>query len=103
MLPTIPEIKYHLRLDQSSCSEDVRLLELLEAATDYASMYLGRPIPWTDENDAAVDVPASVRAGILLIVADLFENRESQFVGVSAEENPTVKNLLHFYRTGLGL
>lgn len=103
MLPTLPEVKMHLRLDESETAEDAHLQSLIDAAADYASQYVGRPIPWQDGEGQDVAVPHSVRAGILLIAAGLYENRESEFVGVSVEANPAVTNMLHFYRVGLGV
>lgn len=98
---TLEEIKAHLRLDGSA--EDALLLALSSAAEDYASQYLNRPIPWQDAAGATVPVPASVKAALLLIVGDLYENREAATVGVTRADNPTTERLLHFYRAGLGV
>ena len=40
---------------------------------------------------------------MLLIIGDLYENREGQFIGVSQATNPMVEKLLHFHRKGLGV
>lgn len=48
-------------------------------------------------------VPPSVLAAIKLIVGDLYENREGQFVGVNCAENKTVKALLDPFRVGMGV
>lgn len=98
---TLEEIKAHLRLDGSA--EDAQLTLLSEAAEDYASQYLNRSLPWLDDLGAPVPVPTSIRAALLLVVGDLYENREGAFVGVSRVDNPTVERLLHFYRVGLGV
>lgn len=45
---------------------------------------------------AATDVPQALRSAILLIVGDLFENREGQ--GAPLAANPTVDNLIFPYR-----
>lgn len=95
---TLPEIKTHLRLDADESAEDALLESLNEAAHDYASQYVGRPIPWDGE-----PVPPSVKAAIKLIVGQLYEDREATYVGVSVEDNPAVVNMLHFYRIGLGI
>lgn len=100
---TLPEIKTHLRLEASEAGEDALLTNLNEASHDYAEQYIGRPIPWVDDAGAMQPVPASLRAALLLIIGDLYEHREGQFVGVSAEDNPAVVRLLHFYRVGLGI
>lgn len=102
-IPTLEETKLHLRLDDADTAEDALVEGLIDAAVDYASKYIGRPIPWSDDAGDPVDVPPSVKSALLLIVGDLFENREGQFVGVSAEANPAVVNMLHFYRVGLGV
>jgi uncharacterized phiE125 gp8 family phage protein len=43
-------------------------------------------------------VPEAVRSAILLIVGDLYENREAKIVGLMSSTNPTVDMLLHPYR-----
>lgn len=98
---TLDEIKAHLRVDVSA--DDAHLTLLSEAAEDYATQYLGRPLPWADDDGLAAPVPGSVRAALLLIIGDLYENREAAYVGVSYAVNPTVERLLHFYRVGLGV
>lgn len=98
---TLEEIKAHLRVDESA--EDALLTLLGEAAEDYASQYLGRSLPWLDDLGAPVPVPASVRAALLLVIGDLYENREGVVVGTIVAVNPTVERLLHFYRVGLGV
>lgn len=100
---TLPEIKTHLRLDESETAEDALLESLNEAAHDYASQYLGRPLPWLDDDGLPVVVPPSVRAALLLIIGDLYEHREGQIVGATIVDNPAVERLLHFYRVGLGV
>lgn len=99
---TLDEIKAHLRLDGNE--EDAQLTLLSEAAEDYAAQYLGRPgIPWNDEDGVTVPVPASVRAAMLLIIGDLYENREDQVVGTIVARTGTADRLLHFHRVGLGV
>lgn len=98
---TLEEIKAHLRVDGSA--EDAQLTLLGEAAEDYATQYLNRSLPWLDDLGAPVPVPASIRAALLLIVGDLYENREGVVVGTIVAVNPTVERLLHFYRVGLGV
>lgn len=110
MLISLETIKRHLRLDMDPDSElDPELERLYEAALDYASNYLGRPIPWSIENDSASSssetmvFPKSVEQAILILIAEYFENREQNLVGTITAELPTVTRLLHFYRVGLGV
>lgn len=102
-LPTLSQVKDHLRLEQSETAEDDLLQNLIDAAHDYAQQYIGRSIPWDDDQGSPVAVPMSIHSAILLIIGDLYENREGKIVGVSSEVNPAVVNLLHFYRVGLGI
>ncbi|WP_312723978.1 head-tail connector protein [Stutzerimonas kunmingensis] len=99
---TLEEIKAHLRVDGSA--EDAQLLAISEAAQDYATQYLGRSaIPWNDDAGNPVPVPASVRAAILLVVGDLYENREDNVIGTIVGRIGAIERLLHFYRVGLGV
>lgn len=99
---TLEEIKAHLRLDGND--EDALLTALSEATQDYATQYLGRTsIPWDDADGLPVPVPASVKAAMLLIICDLYENREDQVVGTIVARTGTADRLLHFNRVGLGI
>jgi hypothetical protein len=100
-LPTVADLKAHLHIRHDA--EDVDLQDKLDAAIDYASQFLGRPIPWTDEEGAAVEVPKSVGLAIKIIAAEYYANREQSIVGVAYSKIPTAENMLHFYRVGLGI
>lgn len=43
-------------------------------------------------------VPEAVKSAIKMLVADYYENREAQIVGMSRADNPTVNRLLNAYR-----
>lgn len=110
MLIELQDIKRHLRLDPLPDSEtDPELESMLDAAVDHASQLIGRPIPWeaaegsASSSEPELVFPPSVRAAILLIIGDLYENREGQVAGMTLEENPAVIRMLHFYRVGLGV
>lgn len=96
----LTEIKHHLRLD--SDDEDAHLSLLAEAAEHYAAEFLDRPVPWLDTEGQPVPVPASVKVALLLIVADLYENREAQSLS-NTQQNPALQNLLMPYRIGIGV
>lgn len=98
---TLSEAKAHLRVDHDA--EDDLIRGLIDAAEDYVSRYLERPLPWEDDEGAEVPLPASVRAAILLIVGDLYANREGRFVGTTQTDNPAVQMLLGPYRLGMGV
>lgn len=65
---TLDEAKLHLRVDHDV--EDDYLLGLILAAETHVSMYLGDDLP--------EPMPAPVKAAVLLLVGDLYENRERQ-------------------------
>ncbi|WP_207458649.1 head-tail connector protein [Azospirillum sp. SYSU D00513] len=95
---TLDEAKAHLRVDGGA--EDADLTLKLMAAEDAAAQYINRPIPWTNAEGQAVPVPASVKVAILLILGDLYANREGSVIGngVVRVENSTVDMLLDPYR-----
>lgn len=96
-------MKRHLRLCLSDAEENSHLEMIISAAVSHASQYIDRPIPWPNKDGEFMEVPPDLQAAILLIIGDLYENREGQFVGVAVAENQTVQNLLHFHRAGLGI
>lgn len=52
---------------------------------------------------AAEYVPPALKAAILLIASDLYNNRESAVVGTIVADNPTVARLMFPYRVNLGV
>lgn len=89
----------HLRLDDAD-GEGAYVEMLLMVAESAVSQYLGRPLtPWSL---AQVSPPPEVMHAVLLILADLYENRSAQ-TDKPLSSNATVDRLLHFHRQGLGL
>lgn len=90
-LLTLTETKLHLRLDPDN-DEDAAIGAMIAAATAATADYLNAAAPLDDT------APAPIKAATLLMVADLYENRERQ----SAEpyyQNKTYQLLLNPYRT----
>lgn len=103
---TLEEIKRHLRWpDTDPDSEEDPYLEDLEAAAvDHVIDYIGQTIPFeADSENSAPWVPPAVKQALLIIISDLYENRQSKFTGVSVSTLDTVQDLLHFKRVGLGI
>lgn len=85
---TLDEAKLHLRVDHDD--EDTYLDGLLLAAETHISTFLG--------DDWPEPMPAPVKAAVLLLVGDLYENRERQ--GERAlYENTAYSLLLAPYRS----
>jgi uncharacterized phage protein (predicted DNA packaging) len=95
---TLTEIKNHLRIDQSA--EDDLLNLYLSAATDWIEKYINQPV--IGLADSPISTPAAIKAACLLIIGDMYENREGAGEK-EIKENPAVQRLLHFYRIGIGI
>lgn len=93
---TLDEAKAHLRVDGTDDDADIALK--LAAAEDDVARYLDRPLPWTDADGTPVAVPPAVKAAILLVLGDLYANREVSVIDATYAENPTLKRLLSSYR-----
>lgn len=104
------QARAHLRVDD--CAEIIDLY--VNAAEQWAMEYMDRNV-YADQVDldaavndgSAGDCPMVVndlvRAGILVLLGHLYENRESVVVGTITAEVPlSAKSLLHPYRKGLG-
>lgn len=94
---TLAEVKLHLRVDHSA--EDSLIQQYMAAAHDQIEEFLGRAVPW-GVTSAAPDgeYPAAVRSGELLIIGDLYRNRET-----NSEPGTALYRLLFPYRIGLGV
>lgn len=90
MLVTLDEIKAHLRI--AGNDEDTLLNVYSGAATEYVNAFTRRD--WA----TVTDIPASVAAAALLVIGDLYENREAQTPIASLKANQTVDRLLWPHR-----
>lgn len=88
---TLTETKLHLRVDHNF--EDAGIEAMIDAATAAVSDYLGVPI----EDLELLAQPAPVCSAALLLVADLYTNRERQSAQV-LHRNETFERLLNPYR-----
>ena len=87
---TLAETKLHLRVDHND--EDVLIEALMTTATAACADYLNMPA-----EDLVVAVPAPIKSAALLLVGDLYANREAQG-DRQFYKNPTFENLLNPYR-----
>lgn len=97
-LVTLDQAKAHLRIDGADDAADLALK--LAAATEMAVRYLDRAVYADDaqmqaaiaDGTAGIDplvCTDMVRAGILLILGDLYANREEVVTGTIATQLPT--------------
>lgn len=86
---TLPEVKLHCRIDHAD--EDTLLSAMIDAAVASVGYYINSPTPL----DATA--PAPVKAAAMLLVGDLYSNREA-LVERPLSKNPTFERLLNPYR-----
>lgn len=95
---TLAEAKAHLRL--TSTDEDGLVRLFIQSATTEVENYLNRDIPVVTGTTATY--PAPIKAATLLLVSDLFENRDGASDKVLIQ-NAAIQRLLYPYRDGLGV
>lgn len=83
---TLEEAKLYLRVGHDD--EDALISDLIEAAREYCETYTEQV--W--QGNAMT--PKRVKQAILILVADMYENREAQIVGSIVAQNETVERLL---------
>jgi len=60
--------------------------------------YVSGYAPTSSPDVEAENVPAAVKAAMLILIGDMYENREAQIVGTIIQDNKTVMMLLNTYR-----
>ena len=78
MYITLCEAKKHLLIDNSFKDDDEYILALIDAAEEAVSINLCVPLDSIAEGG---EIPPSVKAAILLLVGNLYANREPVVTG----------------------
>jgi hypothetical protein len=99
-LVSAERVRLHLRYDGEE-EDSIVFGVYLPAAINYIRKIIDARIP--GEEDSPPDVPEDIQAAILLVLGDMYGNRETQVVGTSIAQSPTMINLVHFYRGKLGM
>lgn len=86
----LTETKLYLRVDHAE--EDALILSLIAAATAAAADYLNMPL-----DQMTTTVPSPIKSAAMLMVNDLYENREAQ-TDRQLYRNTTYERLLNPYR-----
>lgn len=93
---TLAEAKLHLRAATSVTSPDPDndlIQAYIDAAEEHVRVYLDRQ---------KIPSNAAIKAAVLLLVGDLYQNREGATFE-ELKENPAVTRLLFPYRRNLGI
>jgi hypothetical protein len=98
-LITLEEAKLHLRVTNSS--EDSLIGTFIEGVEEWITKFLNAAIPGITDSPPAP--PSAIKCAALLMVADLYENRQAQVAGVQMYANPSAIALLYPYRTEIGI
>jgi hypothetical protein len=96
---SLAEAKQHLRLQEDSGEEDAYIEMLIKTALRGVKDYIDRPFtdPVCQDEDNATLLAAPLRYAALLILGDLYENREAQ-QSMTLNINMTCQNLMNPYR-----
>lgn len=103
---TLIEAKAQLRVTDTS--EDAVITKAMAAADLRIAKYLnvGTVDKIPTNGDSPATYPEDIQCAALLIIGDLFENREGQLESAgrgSIVENPTLTSLLYPYRQCIGI
>lgn len=106
---TLEEAKSFLNVYYAEKDAEIQLM--IDAAERHVLNWLNRD-DWTDlleTLDSPVDSPLGeglfpdVKLGVLMYVADFWQNREVTITGTTVAENPRASAVLHLYRKQLGV
>lgn len=92
-LVTLESAKFQLRVLHDR--EDAHIKLLIKAALKHIENFLDKPLVDVCIDDA---LPEDLQYAALLIIGDLYNNRESQVVGAIMTTNKTLENLMMPYR-----
>lgn len=95
MFTTLKETKKHLNIDDSFTEDDAYISYLIEVAEDAVSKHLDIAL-----DDLAVDgqLPSAISHSILLLVGNLYANREPTAYSTAVKVPHTLDYLLGLYK-----
>lgn len=108
MYVTLERAKQHCNVEIDDDNDKLALY--IDAAEAHVQKFLGQDLSNYLVDNTGDSVPdldrrlnPAVEAGILMYVADLYENRQVTVTGTIVAENPMASNILHFWRVNLGV
>lgn len=119
-LQSVTSVKY---LDENGAEQTLNANQYIvdtysEPASIYPAYNVTYPNLYDQENNVKIryvvgftsgsspdtnPLPDPLKFAMMLIIGDLYANREGAIVGTIHEVNPTIQNLLQFYRLNIGM
>lgn len=93
MLLTLKEAQIHLRVEEDILVEDNAIIDMIATATVACADYLNVPV-----EQLGATSPSPIKSAALLLVGDLYANREAQS-DTPLHTNRTFERLLNPYRS----
>jgi len=90
----LEDIKDHLNIDQDWHGDDKYLVMLLNASEAFIKAYTDNPE--LEDFTTSDATPEPLKAAALLLIADMYKNREKSISG-NTKDNPTFEMLLRPY------
>lgn len=78
---SLSTVKSHLNLDQDFTEDDILLLNYINIATNAVEANINGGIEEFNDKDCSTDMPSRVEGMVLLLVAEMYNNREMQTAG----------------------
>ena len=95
MYVTLEEAKKHLNIDESFKDDDVYISSLVQVAEDAVEKNVGIVLSKMSDGGS---LPPSVKQSILLLIGNLYANREATTYGTISEVPYTFKYLINLNR-----
>lgn len=95
MYVTLKETKKHLNLDETFTDDDLYIISLIQVAED--AIQKNTDVVLADQVEAGV-LPASLKHSILLLVGNLYNNREATSYSIPKEVPFAFKYLVNLNR-----
>ena len=93
---TLNEAKKHLLVDSSFTEDDNYIMSLIQVSEDSVQQHLNFSL--SDLEDEGGNLPPSLKHAILLMVGNLYMNREPVTFGSVAQIPYTLEYLINLYR-----
>lgn len=96
MYVTLDEAKKHLNIDANFTDDDAYITSLIEVSEDSVQQHLD--IVLEDLTDTGGDLPPAVKHSILLMVGNLYANREPVSYSSTVKVPYTMEYLIGLYK-----